>query len=323
MIRVSDMTSTISWIIALVAVAAIVIGSLCYMTAMPGQSHAGPLPPISSEGRALAERLRRHVAELARAERNADLETPARYIEGAFAAWGLTPASHQFESGGRQVRNIEVGSGAIVVGAHYDTVPGSPGADDNASGVAVLVELAGMLATERLPIRFVAFANEEMPYFLTEEMGSSAWAKRARERGEPVRAMLSLEMLGYYRDAPGSQRYPAPLGLFYPERGDFIAFVGDLGARSLVRTAIRFFRKNSSFPSEGVAAPGFIPGVTWSDHQSFRKQGFPAIMLTDTAFYRYPHYHLPSDTPEKLDYERVARVTLGLAAMLRDLAREK
>ena len=209
------------------------------------------------------------------------------------------------------------------MGAHYDTVPGSPGADDNASGVAVLIELAGMLAAERLPIRFVAFANEEMPYFLTAEMGSVAWAKRARERGEPVRAMFSLEMLGYYRDAPGSQSYPAPLGLFYPDRADFVAFVGDLGARALVRDALSKFRKNAGFPSEGVAAPALIPGVSWSDHWSFRQHGFAAVMLTDTAFYRYPHYHLPSDTPEKLDYERMARVTLGLAAMLRDLAREE
>ncbi len=292
------------------------------MTAMPGRSHSGALLPLSEVERALAGRLRRHVAELAKNERNSDLETAAKYIESAFASRGLIPASHLFESGGRTVRNIEAGSGAIVVGAHYDTAPGSPGADDNASGVAVLIELAAMLAAERLPVRFVAFANEEMPYFLTEEMGSSAWAKRARERGEPVRAMLSLEMLGYYRDAPGSQSYPAPLGLFYPDRGDFIAFVGDLGARGLVRKTISSFRKNSSFPSEGVAAPGFIPGVTWSDHWSFREQGFPAIMLTDTAFYRYPHYHLPSDTPEKLDYERMARVTTGLAAMLRDLVKE-
>jgi Zn-dependent M28 family amino/carboxypeptidase len=134
--------------------------------------------------------------------------------------------------------------------------------------------------------------------------------------------MLSLEMLGYYRDAPGSQRYPFPLGFFYPERADFIGFVGDLGARDLVRRTIHSFRRNAAFPSEGVAAPGFIPGVTWSDHWSFRSHGFPAIMVTDTAFHRYPHYHLPTDTPDKLDYDRMARVTLGLAATLKELAHE-
>jgi peptidase M28-like protein len=311
--------------LVLLAVAAAVAAGFAYMIAMPGRSYStaerGPPPKPSGEGRALALRLRLHVAALAAAERNTDLETPARYIEAAFSRLGLEPRSQYFRSGGREVRNIEAGSGAIVVGAHYDTVPGSPGADDNASGVAVLIELAALAARERLSVRFVAFANEEMPFFSTAEMGSTAWARSARQRGERI-TMLSLEMLGYYRDAPGSQRYPAPLGWFYPDRGDFIAFVGDLGARPLVRRAIAAFRNSAEFPSEGLAAPAFVPGVTWSDHWSFRQQHYPAIMVTDTAFYRYPHYHLPSDTPEKLDYERMARVTLGLAGMLRELATE-
>jgi Zn-dependent M28 family amino/carboxypeptidase len=285
------------------------------MVAMPGESHRGPLAPLNGEERALALRLSLHVAALASAERNHDLETAARYIEAAFARQGYQPQSQYFQSGGRKVRNVEAGAGAIVVGAHYDTVPGSPGADDNASAVAVLLELAAM----RVPVRFVAFANEEMPYFLGPEMGSFVYA---RDRGAGVRAMFSLEMLGFYRDTPGSQQYPAPLGLFYPDRADFIAFVGDLGARALVRQAIGAFRRHAKFPSEGVAAPGFIPGVTWSDHWSFRRHGFPAIMITDTAFNRNPHYHLPSDTPDKLDYERMARVTLGLAEMLRELANQ-
>jgi Zn-dependent M28 family amino/carboxypeptidase len=294
------------------------------MIAMPGRSHAGPLLPLTQKEKALAARLRRHVEMLAANERNTDLETPARYIAGAFAAHGLISAYQRFESGGRIVSNVEVVSrqtAYILVGAHYDTVPGSPGADDNASGVAALIELAGLLGKEGLPIRFVAFANEELPYFMGPEMGSWVSAKRARDRGETVRGMLSLEMLGYYSDQPGSQRYPPPLGLFYPACGDYIAFVGDSGARSLVRKATRSFRKNATFPSEGVAAPAFIPGITRSDHWSFRDQGFPAIMVTDTAYNRNPHYHLPSDTPEKLDYERMARVTLGLAAMLRELAK--
>ena len=288
------------------------------MIRMPGTSHAGPLPPLTGETRALSLRLRLHVAALAAKERNVDLETPARYIEQAFRSQGLEFSVQQFVSAGRTVRNIEAGAGDIVVGAHYDTVPGSPGADDNASGVAVLIELAAM----KMPVRLVAFANEEPPYSFGPDMGSWAWAKRARDRGEPIRAMFSLEMLGYYRDTAGSQRYPAPLGLFYPDRADFIAFVGDLGARGLVRRSIGAFRKSAKFPSEGVAAPSFIPGVTWSDHWSFRRHGYPAIMITDTAFYRYPHYHLPSDTPDKLDYERMARVTLGLAAMLNELANQ-
>jgi Zn-dependent M28 family amino/carboxypeptidase len=295
------------------------------MIAMPGRPYAGPLPPLTAEERALAARLRRHVEVLAKTERNTDLETPARYIAEAFAAHGLAPQLQPFESGGRTVNNVEVsppGKALVVVGAHYDTVPGSPGANDNASGVAALIELAGLLLKEAPAVRFVAFANEELPYFMGPEMGSWMSARRSRERGETLRAMLSLEMLGYYRDEPGSQKYPPPIGLFYGDRADFIAFVGDLGARALVHKTISAFRKHAKFPSHGIAAPSFVPGITWSDHWSFRDHGFPALMVTDTAFNRYPHYHLPSDTPEKLDYERMARVTLGLAGVVRELATE-
>lgn len=263
-----------------------------------------------------------HVYELARDQRNVDLERPATYIERAFAAHGLAPASHEFVSAGRPVRNIEVNpaQAKVVVGAHYDSVPGSPGADDNASAVAALIELAGMVGKEGLPIRFVAFANEEEPYFMGPDMGSWVSAKRSRDRGEAISAMLSLEMLGFYSDRPGSQRYPPPLGLFYPNRANYIAFVGDLGAFRLVRKCFSKFKKNSSFPAEWLAGPAFIPGVTRSDHWSFRTLGFPAIMVTDTAYNRNPHYHRASDRPDTLDYPRMAQVTLGLAGMLRELA---
>jgi hypothetical protein len=286
------------------------------MLVMPGRSHRGPLPALSPQGKLLSERLKAHVAALARAERNTDLETAARYIEAQFGSFTI----QEFPSQGRSVRNIQSGAGPIVVGAHYDTVPGSPGADDNASAVAVLIELQKTLAPEKLPIAFVALVNEEMPYSYTPESGSFQWARRARERGEPVRAMFSLEMLGYYRDEPGSQRYPWPLSLFYPDRADFVAFVGDLGVRGLVRRSIRLFRQSAAFPSEGVAAPSLLPGVRASDHWSFRLHGFPAMMITDTAYNRNPHYHRPSDTPDTLDYDRMARVTLGLAGMLRRLS---
>lgn len=278
--------------------------------------------PLPEQGNGLAGRLRAHVSELAKTERNTDLERPARYIEQCFAAHGLAPASHEFVSAGRPVRNVEVNpaQASVVVGAHYDTVPGSPGADDNASAVAALIELAGMLGKESLPIRFAAFANEELPYFMGPDMGSWVSAKRSRERGEKLRGMISLEMLGYYSDRPGSQRYPAPLGLFYPDRGDYIAFVGDLGAFRLVRRCFQSFKKNSSFPAQWLSGPASIPGVTRSDHWSFRNLGYPAIMVTDTAYNRNPNYHLASDTPDTLDYARMAQVTLGLAGVLRELA---
>lgn len=322
------------WPIAAIAAALLALG-LWYMIAMPGHTHAGPLAALSPEERALAERLRGHVRELAQSERNvqhpADLERSARYIETALAASGLAPEAQRFESGGHPVRNIEAAiprtappqAPSLVIGAHYDSVYGSPGANDNASAVAVLIELARLLAkdvpSDGRAIRLVAFVNEEPPYFMSRAMGSEAWARRARGRGEPVFAMMSLEMLGFYRDDAGSQRYPFPLGFFYPDRADFVAFVGDLGSRALVRRAVSAFRAHAGFPSQGVAAPGIIPGVLWSDHWSFREHGYPAIMVTDTAFYRYGHYHAPSDTPEKLDYERMARVTVGLAGMIREL----
>lgn len=286
---------------------------MAYMVAMPGRSYAGPLE-FTAEERALAARLRAHVEALAADQRNVDLDRPVRYITSQLREVRV----HEFRSGGRMVKNLETGAGAVVVGAHYDTVPGSPGADDNASGVAALIELARM----GLPARFIAFANEELPYFRTGEMGSQVWARAARERGDEVRAMLSLEMLGSYSDAPGSQAYPTPFSWLYPDRADFIAFVGDLGARDLVRRSIKYFRQSARFPSEGLAGPARIEGVTRSDHWSFRVQGYQAIMVTDTAFNRYPHYHQATDTPEKLDYLRMARVTLGLAAVIKELARE-
>jgi Zn-dependent M28 family amino/carboxypeptidase len=230
---------------------------------------------------------------------------------------------------GRPVENIEATKTGtrrpdevVVVGAHYDSMPGTPGADDNASGVAVMLELARLLADRPLDrtVRFVGFANEEMPFFKGEGMGSFVYAKAAAEAKTNVVAMLSLEMLGDYDDRPGSQDYPAPLSLFYPDTGNFVAFVGDTGARALVRRATALFRDNARFPSEALAGPASLPGVDFSDHWSFRQAGFPAIMVTDTAFYRNARYHEPTDTADTLDYERMARVTRGLVEVVAGLA---
>ena len=133
--------------------------------------------------------------------------------------------------------------------------------------------------------------------------------------------MFSLETIGYYTDKPDTQSYPFPLSFFYPKTGNFVAFVANLSSRALLHEAIASFRRHAQFPSEGVAAPGLLPGVGWSDHWSFWKEGYPALMVTDTAPYRYPYYHTMQDTPDKVDYERLARVVTGLDGMLRDLAR--
>jgi Zn-dependent M28 family amino/carboxypeptidase len=201
-------------------------------------------------------------------------------------------------------------------------VAGAPGANDNGSGVAAVLELARLLrdATPARTLRCVLFVNEEPPFDQTDVMGSRVYARRSRERGENIVGMFSLETVGWYSEKPGSQRYPFPLSLFYPSTGNFIAFVSNLASRALLHEAIASFRRHAGIPSEGVAAPAFIPGVDWSDHWSFWQEGWPALMVTDTAPYRYPHYHAAEDTPDKVDYERLARLVTGLHGTLRELA---
>ncbi|MGH8701726.1 MAG: M28 family peptidase [Burkholderiales bacterium] len=309
---------------------------LWYMIKVPGVSYAGALQPLTEEERIIAARLRTHVAAVASREHNflkpAELEAAAQYIEKALAGTGLAVATQRFVSGPAEVRNIEVevpgGARAaeiVVVGAHYDSVVGAVGANDNGSGVAAIIELARLFkgAIPARTLRFVAFVNEEPPFAHSDAMGSRHYAQRAKARGENIVAMLSLETIGWYSEKPGSQRYPFPLSLFYPSTGHFIAFVSNLSSRALLHETIASFRRHAGFPSEGVAAPAFIPGVDWSDHWSFWQEGWPALMVTDTAPYRYPYYHTGEDTPDKVDYERLARVVTGLHGMLRELAEAK
>jgi Zn-dependent M28 family amino/carboxypeptidase len=203
-------------------------------------------------------------------------------------------------------------------------VPGTVGADDNATGVAAILELARMLHDSKLrkTIRFVLFVNEEPPFFQTDTMGSLVYARQLKRENAAVSAMLSLEMLGYYSEASGSQKYPAALGWLYPSQGNFIGFVGKADSPELVRRAIRSFRETTSFPSEGVAAPVEWPGVGWSDHWSFWQAGYPAIMITDTAIFRNPYYHTPRDTADKLDFAKMARVVEGIRRVVEDLSSE-
>ncbi len=210
----------------------------------------------------------------------------------------------------------------VLMGAHYDTVPGSPGANDNASGVAALLELGRRLSACRpgRTIRLVAFVNEEPPFFFWEQMGSAIYARAARQRSEDIRAMFSLEMLGCYTEEPGSQRYPYFLGRGRPDCGNFIAFVSNLHSGRLLKRALAAFKASIDFPVESTAAFGWLPGINWSDHLNFWRCGYPAIMITDTAFFRYRYYHSPEDTPEKLDYHRMAAVVEGLAGMVVKLA---
>ena len=306
------------------------------MIPMPGDSYTGPLPPLTEAQAALRDRLQAHVEMLAGeiGPRNvgyaASLAAAQAYLETTLAEMGYEIERQTYEAHGVECSNLIVerpGSAMsdeiIIVGAHYDSAYEAPGADDNASAVAGVLELARMFADAdpQRTLRFACFVNEEPPFFQREGMGSLAYARRCRQRGENITAMVCLEMIGCYSDEPSSQRYPIPgLGLFYPKRGNYIGFVSNYRSRALLREVIGSFRGDAQFPSEGAALPGWVPGISLSDHWSFWKNGYDAVMVTDTAMYRYDHYHERSDTPEKLDYERMARVVEGLRVVVEDLA---
>src|SRR6266480_4864129 len=276
---------------------------------MPGPPFSGPLPPLTPNQEQLRTALAGHVRALAHDigvrsdETYANVQRTAAYLE-------------------RTLRGPSRPQEVVILGAHYDTAEQAPGADDNASGVAGVLELARVFAQERQSrtVRFVFFPNEEPPSFPTADMGSRHYATAARQRNDQIVAMLSIESIGYYDTGKGSQRYPFPLNLAYPDVGDFIGFVSNLRSRSLLHRAIAAFRAHATLPTQGAAAPSWVPGVWWSDHWSFWREGYPAIMITDTAPYRNPFYHTPQDTPDKLDYDRMARVVHGLTHVVRAIA---
>jgi Zn-dependent M28 family amino/carboxypeptidase len=299
---------------------------------MPGKN-ISKAAPLSPDDVALREELRADVQMLGGeiGERNMwhypQLNAAADFIENSFSRAGLRPRRDSYNLRGQSCHNIEAEiRGAhpqiLLIGAHYDSVFGSPGANDNGTGVAAMLALARRFAGKKTEhtLRFVAFVNEEPPYFLSNEMGSFVYAGRCKTRGDQISAMISLETIGYFSDAPHSQTYPTPgLGVFYPKVGNFIGFVGNVGSRALLRRAVALFRKHAKIPSEGAALPAFIPGVSWSDQWSFWQHGYPGIMITDTAPFRYPYYHLASDTPDKLDYDRFALVVSGMEKVIEDL----
>jgi Zn-dependent M28 family amino/carboxypeptidase len=259
------------------------------------------------------------------------LDEALNFIREELGRSHVIATDHAFEVSGRRFTNIEVlvpsragatERGCIVVGAHYDTVPGTPGADDNSTGVAALLELARQLVHERSErsLRLVFFPNEEPPFFPDAGMGSAAYATELRRARVDVHTMISLEMLGYYSDRPHSQRYPPGLSLLYPNRGNFIGFVSNLRSRQRLRELKEAFIACSDFPCESLAAPEWTIVVGLSDHSSFWKQGYPGLMVTDTAFMRNPHYHRATDTADTLDFERFAKVTQGLVGAVKRLA---
>ncbi len=307
------------------------------MIRMPGESYQGELPVADNALTQLSDELRQDVAHLSVdiGERNVynrpeALQEAADYIDAQFVTAGYEVRRQEYRVSDCDCHNLEVEirgmsepENVVVIGAHYDTVHGAPGANDNTSGVAAVLALARRYSDRKTDrtLRFVAFVNEEPPYFQTRKMGSWVYARECKQQGDNVVAMLSLETIGYYSDRPGSQQYPAPFGLLYPSEGNFIAIVGNIGSGDLVRQVVATFRKSEQFPCEGGALPSGMPGVGFSDHWSFWQEGYPAAMVTDTAMFRYPYYHDPEDTIDKIDFDRTARVVRGLDHVVAELAR--
>ena len=301
---------------------------------MPGESYRGPLPELTVGQVQVRDALKRDLARLAGVIGERNLQHPENYaaaalfLEKSLGEMGYDVERQEYRAGGQACVNLSAtvtgGDRAdqiVVVGAHYDSLRGTPGANDNGTGVVATLALARMFAGQKpqRTLRLVFFANEESPYFQTSEMGSLVYAKACRAKDENIVAMLSLETIGYYSGEKDSQQYPDSLRAFYPSTGNFIAFVGNTESKELVTRSIGVFRKHAKFPSEGGALPGNIDGVGWSDHWAFWQVGYPAIMVTDTAPFRYPHYHQASDTVDQVDYESMARVVTGLEAVVSDL----
>ncbi len=255
-----------------------------------------------------------------------NLDRAADWIADRLRDSGLEVELQEYRIETAMYRNViarragsDPSAGAIVIGAHYDAYGDMPGADDNASGVAVLLELARTLpdVQHRRTHYLVAFSTEEPPYFGTDDMGSYVFARQLRRRGVDVALMVALVLVGFYSDEPGSQRFPsAAFRLLYPGRGNFIAVIGDLKAGPGIERAKRGMRAGGKLPVHSLRAPMSTGFVHLSDHWSFRRLGFSGVLVTDTAFMRYPHYHQPEDTPEKLDYERMAELVKSLHGIL-------
>jgi Zn-dependent M28 family amino/carboxypeptidase len=301
------------------------------LMSMPGCSYKGPFAELSAQEKDSEQHLRKNVDSLAAeiGQRNTaeSLNKSIQYIESELASYGYKTEEQEFIVDNQKFKNLECtlkgeSPEVLLVGGHYDSVLGSIGADDNGSGVAATMELARMLARKKLSktVKFVFFCNEEPPYFASEKMGSYFYLQRCLKNQEKISALIVLETLGYYVDRNNSQFYPTVIAPGYPSKGNFIAFVGNLEFKNITERCVGLFRKDCNFPSEGIAAPGWVEGIDWSDQYWFWKNGIPAVMVTDTALYRYPHYHTMQDTPDKLNFPAFSRVVVGMSKVIENLA---
>lgn len=328
-----DFLLGLAWASIALLIGAAAFGWYCFW--VPGHSFSGQPPPLTIDERALAERLRTHISTIAAEPHNAAnidaLRKVESYLVSTLETSGFRVRRQIFPADGQDVANLEAvvepsdtPRDTLVIGAHYDSAGLSPGANDNATGTAAVIELAKALKA-RPPtstrLRFVLFVNEEPPHFKTETMGSLVYAQALAKSGEAVRGMLCLETLGAFSDEPGSQAYPPLLDRIFPDRANFVAMVGTLRSRALVHEVIGSFRQHTSFPTVGGVLPALVPGIDWSDHWSFGEVSVPAVMITDTALFRYPHYHTANDTVDKVDVMAMARITSGIERVIRDMAR--
>ena len=310
---------------------------------MPGERFAGLLPELTGSQRALAGMLRGDVEHLAVGIGERNVFKPQGYraaeawLAGQLSTLGMNVERQVFDTDGVPCVNLSAElpgrvrpDEVVVYGAHYDSLKDSPAANDNGSGVAAVLALARHLCAlpaEQRPsrsVRFVLFANEEPPFFYTDKMGSRVYADACRARNDNIIAMLTPETIGCFSDAPGSQLYPLPfMDRIVGGTGDYIAFIGVGRSAPLVRRCVELFRRNAQFPSVGAALPSIVPGVGASDHWSFWRVGYPALMVTDTAPFRYRYYHTRQDLPDKMDFNRMARVVDGLHKVVESLAADE
>ena len=323
-----------SWGKALLTLAVLFMGFLCfsywYIVKCVGRWNGEPMEKQRiSELVEIKEGLQRDVGYLQslgprntlNAKSYAKLRQCEEWIRQQWQSQGYSVKRQTYLFEGREYSNLEIElqgrvspSEVILVSAQYDTLPDSPGANNNGSGVAILLSLSNLLRSH-LPdrtLRLVNFVNEEDPIFGTEMMGSYIYAKRSHQLREDIRVMLSLDALGIYTDKPGSQKHPFPFSLFYPDRGNFLAFIGDFSSRKYIMEATRGFKKGSSFPIEAGVVPKWVQGAGWSDHLSFWKFGYPGIMVTDTGGFRSTYHTTKEDTLEKLNFEAMSRIVIGM-----------
>lgn len=307
------------------------------------RGHRGPLPSPTTEQRALADQLRRDVTILAldigprHTGLPARLDLAADFLESALVAAGLRVTRQRFDTFGVTCSNLiatpadrDDRQPCLVLGAHYDSVINCPAANDNGSGVAGVLALARRWAAAgpppgKLGIRFVLFANEEPPHFHQPTMGSLVYAQSCRERGDDLRGMICLETIGCYKHEPGSQTWPNELpGVvrrMLPDAGNFILWAGNWASRGFIRRCGEVFARQAKFPLLATAVPDALGEIGWSDHWSFNQCGYEAVMVTDTAPFRYHHYHRSTDTPDKLDFDSMARVVDGVGIVIDSLIR--